>query len=95
MSPNLISFNSQPAIPDAALIPERTGNINKIHIREKFKQLGVNIDDLKLGDFDQIGELTAKKRREPGSELYNNVGAFFRPNYERGLLIYTLTGSTT
>ena len=90
MAPNLISFNTEPAGPTAESIPERTGNINKIHIREKFKQLGVNIDDLKLGDFDQIGEMTAKKRRDPGTDLYNNVGAFFRPNYERGLLIYTL-----
>jgi len=90
VTPNLISFNTQPAGPDAESIPERTGIINKIHIKSKLKQLGVNIEDLKLGDFDQIGEITARKRREPGSELYRNVGAYFRPNYERGILIYTL-----
>ena len=43
-----------------------------------------------LGLFDEIGELTAKKKRSPDSDLYRSAGAYFRPNYERGLLIYSL-----
>jgi hypothetical protein len=50
----------------------------------------MNIEDLTLGHFDMIGEFTAKKKRDPGTELYSNVGAFFRPNYERGIMIYSL-----
>ena len=64
--------------------------MKKLMIQEKLEELEYPVDSLPLGDFDQIGEYTAKKRREPGSELYNKVGAFFRPNYERGLLIYSL-----
>jgi predicted O-methyltransferase YrrM len=71
-------------------IPDRTGDIKRVHIKDKLNELGVNWKDLKLGDFDQIGEVTAKKKRDPSSELYKSVGAFFRPNYERGILIYSL-----
>lgn len=61
-----------------------------IHILEKLKELQVSIDDICLGDFDNIGEFTAKKRRDPNHPLYKKAGAFFRPNYERGILIYYL-----
>ena len=61
-----------------------------INIKEKLKDIGMPLESLSLGEFDHIGEHTAKKERSPGSELYNRVGAFFRPNYERGLLIYSL-----
>ena len=61
-----------------------------INIKEKLKDIGMPLESLSLGEFDHIGEYTAKKERSPGSELYNRVGAFFRPNYERGLLIYSL-----
>ncbi len=72
-------------------IPPRTGDIKKVLIHEKLKSLGISVDkDIRLGDFDQLGEMTARKRRDPSSELYNSIGAFFRPNYERGILIYTL-----
>ena len=60
------------------------------NINDKLEEMGVPIESLSLGEFDQIGEHTAKKERSPGSHLYNSVGAFFRPNYERGLLIYSL-----
>lgn len=72
-------------------IPERTGKIKKVLIQEKLKSLGVNLEnEIRLGDFDQLGEITARKRRSPDSELYKSAGAFFRPNYERGILIYSL-----
>ena len=36
------------------------------------------------------GEYTAKKNRTPDKELFRSVGCFFRPNYERGILLYAL-----
>lgn len=60
-------------------------------IQQKLEELGVYLEDIPLGDFDAIGEYTAKKNRARGSELYNSVGCFFRPNYERGILMYYLT----
>ena len=44
----------------------------------------------KMGDFDVIGEYTARKNRDQGSENYRKYGCFFRPNYERGILLYYL-----
>lgn len=64
--------------------------MRKINIIEKLSDIGFEIDDLVLGDFDVIGEWCAKKQRARDSELYKKAGAFFRPNYERGLLIYAL-----
>ena len=87
---NIIDFSKLATPSQDLVVPERTGNIKKVMIHEKLKSLGLSVDDLKLGDFDQIGEVTAKKKRDPGSELYKSVGAFFRPNYERGILIYSL-----
>jgi len=60
------------------------------NINDKLEEIGTPVESLCLGEFDHIGEHTAKKERAPGSHLYNSVGAFFRPNYERGLLIYSL-----
>tara|TARA_R110001592_G_scaffold174204_2_gene413022 strand:+ start:4530 stop:5246 length:717 start_codon:yes stop_codon:yes gene_type:complete len=65
--------------------------MKKILIKEKLSNLGVELEDISLGDFDAIGEYTAKKNRSPNSDLYRNVGCFFRPNYERGILLYYLT----
>lgn len=64
--------------------------MKRVHIVDKLKDLGFELDDLTLGDFDVIGEWCAKKQRSRDSELYKTAGAFFRPNYERGLLIYSL-----
>jgi len=64
--------------------------MRKIDIRDKLKELGTPVSSLKLGDFDAIGEFTAKKNRDRNSDLYNTVGCFFRPNYERGILISSL-----
>jgi predicted O-methyltransferase YrrM len=59
-------------------------------IQEKLKEIDVDLDDIILGDFDYIGEFTAKKSRSQDSENYKKYGCFFRPNYERGILIYYL-----
>jgi len=64
--------------------------MNTIGIKQKLQEIEVPLESLPLGDFDQIGEFTAKKNRDPGSKLYKEVGCFFRPNYERGLLLYSL-----
>jgi predicted O-methyltransferase YrrM len=64
--------------------------MKKIFIKEKLKELDIEIEDILLGDFDQIGEYTAKKNRSPDKEQYKKVGCFFRPNYERGILQYYL-----
>jgi len=64
--------------------------MRQVDIREKLKEIGMPVESLSLGDFDQIGEHTAKKTRALNTELYKSVGCFFRPNYERGLLIYSL-----
>lgn len=62
-----------------------------VTIHEKLEEMGVSLEnDIVLGDFDLIGEFTAKKRRDPSSELYKSAGCFFRPNYERGILVYSL-----
>jgi len=61
-----------------------------IHIVDKLRELDFELEDLTLGDFDIIGEACAKKQRSKDSDLYKSVGAFFRPNYERGLLIYSI-----
>ncbi len=91
MTVNHLDFNVvKNKVDENETVPERTGDIKKIHIIEKLKSIGVTLDQVALGDFDQIGEFTAKKRRDPGSDLYKTVGAFFRPNYERGILIYHL-----
>jgi len=60
------------------------------HIKDKLSELDFPIENLSLGDFDAIGEFTAKKHRDPSNNLYKKVGCFYRPNYERGLLIYSL-----
>jgi predicted O-methyltransferase YrrM len=59
-------------------------------IREKLDQLDFSLEEISLGDFDAIGEFTAKKKRDPNTDLYKTAGCFFRPNYERGILLYAL-----
>ena len=65
--------------------------MRKIMIQEKLKEMGVYIEDIVMGDFDVIGEYTAKKSRTPDKQSYKSAGCFFRPNYERGILMYYLT----
>lgn len=64
--------------------------MKRIDIRDKLREMGVAPDSISMGDFDHIGEFTAKRDRRPGDPNYNRVGAFYRSNYERGILIYYL-----
>ncbi len=64
--------------------------MNKIHIKNFFTENNIDLSQVSLGDFDQIGEYTAKKMRNKGDKLYDSVGAFYRPNYERMILIHEL-----
>ena len=61
-----------------------------VRIDKKLESMGVDLDTIEMGDFDYIGEFTAKRERKPGDPNYRKVGAFYRSNYERGLLIYYL-----
>jgi predicted O-methyltransferase YrrM len=64
--------------------------MRKILIDDFLLEHDVPLDTISLGEIDEIGELCAKKKRSKDSPLYNQVGAYFRPNYERGILIYSL-----
>lgn len=64
--------------------------MKKVHIRHKLEEMGVAVDGIMMGDFDYIGEFTAKRDRKPDDPNYKKYGAFFRANYERGILIYHL-----
>lgn len=64
--------------------------MKRINVKDKLAELNYPVESLSLGDFDQIGEMTAKKMRNKTDPLYKSVGAFFRPNYERGILISAL-----
>lgn len=61
-----------------------------VNIKEKLEQIGVSVNSIIMGDFDYIGEFTAKRDRKPGDPNYKKYGAFYRSNYERGILIYYL-----
>lgn len=61
-----------------------------INIKQKLENIGVPLDSVIMGDFDFIGEFTAKRDRKPDDPNYKRYGAFYRSNYERGILIYHL-----
>jgi len=64
--------------------------MQRVHIKDKLTSMGIAIGDIALGDFDRIGHYTALRERQPGTDGYNRFGAFYRANYERGILIYNL-----
>jgi hypothetical protein len=64
--------------------------MKRIGIKEKLDQIQCPLSSISLGEFDQIGEFTAKKARSASDPLFKTAGAFFRPNYERGILISSL-----
>lgn len=68
--------------------------MRRIDIKDKLRELDVTVEGIVLGDFDLLGELTAKKARAPEDPNYARFGAFFRPNYERGILLYHLIRSS-
>lgn len=61
-----------------------------LNIKQKLEEIGVSPDTVVMGDFDFIGEFTAKRDRKPDDPNYRKYGAFYRSNYERGILIYYL-----
>lgn len=61
-----------------------------VGIKQKLEEMGVVLDSVVMGDFDFIGEFTAKRERKPTDPNYKKYGAFYRSNYERGILIYYL-----
>lgn len=61
-----------------------------VSIKQKLTEIGVDLDTIVMGDFDYIGEFTAKRDRKPNDPNYKKYGAFYRSNYERGILIYHL-----
>lgn len=61
-----------------------------VNIKQKLESMGVTLDGIVMGDFDYIGEFTAKRERNPSDPNYKKFGAFYRSNYERGILIYYL-----
>jgi len=61
-----------------------------IGIKQKLQEMGVDLDTITMGDFDYIGEFTAKRDRKPNDPNYKKYGSFYRSNYERGILIYYL-----
>ena len=64
--------------------------MKQVHIKQKLEEMGVALDGIVMGDFDQIGEFTAKRDRRLDDPNYKKYGAFYRANYERGILIYHL-----
>ncbi len=61
-----------------------------VNVKNKLEEMGVALDAIQMGDFDYIGEFTAKRDRKANDPNYKKAGAFYRSNYERGILIYYL-----
>ncbi len=59
-------------------------------IQQFLKEHDIDLEQISLGEFDEIGEICARKARDKGSPLYKSVGKWFKPSYERGILIYSL-----
>jgi len=64
--------------------------MKKLHIKEKLKNIDIDLNDIVLGDFDAIGKFTAERNRDRNHLLYKTAGCFYRANYERGILVYSL-----
>lgn len=60
-----------------------------ININDKLREIGFDPSSIILGHFDYIGEYTAKRQRDISDPNFR-FGAFYRANYERGVLIYHL-----
>lgn len=59
-------------------------------ITDQLEDMGVDLNDVNFGKFDALGDITARRTRNPQSEGFKKHGAFYRANYERGILIYYL-----
>jgi hypothetical protein len=64
--------------------------IETLFIRDFLSKIDVYSESVNLGEFDYIGEFTAKSQRSPLTPEYSKLGAFFRNDYERGILLYYL-----
>jgi hypothetical protein len=64
--------------------------VRHVNIKQKLEEMGVALDSIVMGDFDYIGEYTAKRDRKSNDPNFKRYGAFYRSNYERGILIYYL-----
>jgi hypothetical protein len=64
--------------------------MKKINIKQKLENIGISLDSIIMGDFDYIGRFTAERHRNQDDPNYKKYGAFYRSNYERGILIYHL-----
>ena len=60
------------------------------NIKDKLAEMGIDPQSIVMGDFDAIGEFTAKRQRGIEDPNYKKYGAYYRANYERGILIYFL-----
>jgi predicted O-methyltransferase YrrM len=61
-----------------------------LNIKNYLESIDVTVEGIELGDFDYIGKFTAEKARDKESLLYKTRCMYFRPNYERGILVYCL-----
>lgn len=61
-----------------------------INIKNKLHELGCELSELSLGEYDYIGRFTAERTRDANHPLFKSVGMFYRANYERGILISSL-----
>lgn len=61
-----------------------------VNIQQKLSEIDIDPKSISLGEFTFVGEHTARRQRDPGSELWKTVGSHFTPNLERGILIYSL-----
>lgn len=59
-------------------------------VDKKLAEIGVDVSAIVMGDFDYIGRFTAERQRSKDDPNYRKYGAFYRSNYERGILIYNL-----
>lgn len=64
--------------------------MKKLTIQQKLENLGIDQNAVVMGDFDYIGRFTAERQRGQDDPNYKKYGAFYRSNYERGILIYYL-----
>jgi hypothetical protein len=75
---------------NTAQADDKGTQMRTINIKNKLTEMGVDLSSINMGDFDFIGEYTAKRQRTPDDPNFKKHGAFYRANYERGILIYYL-----
>lgn len=61
-----------------------------LNIKDKLAEIGIDHTNVVLGDYDYIGEFTAKRTRNPSDPNYKKYGFTYKSNYERAILICSL-----